>query len=108
MKGTEQKCTTATKDCPLAKDVEREGIDRIDVIVCKLVNALEMLNETYIQHINQVCLNRDKTYEHNAELLKMVSSLQAELSRERERYDKLVAYIAHHNGASANTTNINV
>lgn len=75
-------------------------IDRTNKIVGMLAEVSKRISESYMQHINTLCINRDK-------MLEQINRLTAMLAEERRRNDALWQHLLTRHSPATNNINVN-
>ena len=75
-------------------------IDRTNKIVAMLADVSKKISESYIQHINTLCVNRDK-------MLEQINRLTVMLAEERRRNDALWQHLLTKHSPATNNINVN-
>ena len=75
-------------------------IDRTNKMVAMLADVSKKISESYMQHINTLCINRDK-------MLEQTSRLTAMLTEERRRNDALWQHLLTKHSPATNNINVN-
>lgn len=75
-------------------------IDRTNKMVAMLTEVLKRISESYMQHINTLCINRDK-------MLEQINRLTAMLAEERRRNDTLWQHLLTKQTQATNNINVN-
>lgn len=75
-------------------------IDRTNKIVAMLAEVSKRISESYMQHINTLCINRDK-------MLEQINRLTAMLAEERRRNDALWQHLLTKHSPATNNINVN-
>lgn len=75
-------------------------IDRTNKMVAMLTEVSKRICESYMQHINTLCINRDK-------MLKQINRLTAMLAEERRRNDALWQHLLTKQTQATNNINVN-
>lgn len=75
-------------------------IDRTNKIVAMLAEVSKRISESYMQHINTLCVNRDK-------MLEQINRLTAMLAEERRRNDALWQHLLTKRSPATNNINVN-
>ena len=75
-------------------------IDRTNKMVAMLAEVSKKISESYMQHINTLCVNQDK-------MLEQISRLTAMLAEERRRNDALWQHLLSKNSPATNNINVN-
>lgn len=75
-------------------------IDRTNKIVGMLAEVSKRISDSYMQHINTLCINRDK-------MLEQISRLTAMLAEERRRNDALWQHLLTKHSPATNNINVN-
>lgn len=75
-------------------------IDRTNKMVAMLADVSKKISESYMQHINTLCINRDK-------MLEQISRLTAMLAEERRRNDALWQHLLTKHSPATNNINVN-
>lgn len=75
-------------------------IDRTNKMVAMLAEVSKRISESYMQHINTLCINRDK-------MLEQINRLTAMLAEERRRNDTLWQHLLTKHSPATNNINVN-
>lgn len=75
-------------------------IDRTNKMVAILADVSKKISESYMQHINTLCINRDK-------MLEQINRLTAMLAEERRRNDALWQHLLTKHSPATNNINVN-
>lgn len=75
-------------------------IDRTNKMVAMLADVSKKISESYMQHINTLCINRDK-------MLEQINHLTAMLAEERRRNDALWQHLLTKHSPATNNINVN-
>ena len=75
-------------------------IDRTNKMVAMLADVSKKISESYMQHINTLCVNRDK-------MLEQINRLTVMLAEERRRNDALWQHLLTKHSPAANNINVN-
>lgn len=75
-------------------------IDRTNKMVAMLTEVSKRISESYMQHINTLCINRDK-------MLEQINRLTAMLAEERRRNDTLWHHLLTKQTQATNNINVN-
>lgn len=75
-------------------------IDRTNKIVGMLAEVSKRISDSYMQHINTLCVNRDK-------MLEQINRLTAMLAEERRRNDALWQHLLTKHSPATNNINVN-
>lgn len=75
-------------------------IDRTNKIVAMLAEVSKRISDSYMQHINTLCINRDK-------MLEQINRLTAMLAEERRRNDALWQHLLTKHSPATNNINVN-
>lgn len=75
-------------------------IDRTNKMVAMLAEVSKRISESYMQHINTLCINRDK-------MLEQINRLTAMLAEERRRNDALWQHLLTKHSPATNNINVN-
>ena len=75
-------------------------IDRTNKMVAMLAEVSKKIIESYMQHINTLCVNRDK-------MLEQINRLTAMLADERRRNDAFWQHLLTKHSPAANNINVN-
>lgn len=75
-------------------------IDRTNKMVAMLTEVSKRISESYMQHINTLCINRDK-------MLEQINRLTAMLAEERRRNDALWQHLLTKQTQATNNINVN-
>ena len=75
-------------------------IDRTNKIVGMLAEVSKRISDSYMQHINTLCINRDK-------MLEQINRLTAMLAEERRRNDALWQHLLTKHSPATNNINEN-
>ena len=75
-------------------------IDRTNKIVATLAEVSKRISDSYMQHINTLCINRDK-------MLEQINRLTAMLAEERRRNDALWQHLLTKHSPATNNINVN-
>lgn len=75
-------------------------IDRTNKIVAMLAEVSKRISDSYMQHINTLCVNRDK-------MLEQINRLTAMLAEERRRNDALWQHLLTKHSPATNNINVN-
>lgn len=75
-------------------------IDRTNKIVGMLAEVSKRISDSYMQHINTLCINRDK-------MLEQINRLTAMLAEERRRNDALWQHLLTKHSPATNNINVN-
>lgn len=75
-------------------------IDRTNKMVAMLAEVSKRISESYMQHINTLCINRDK-------MLEQINRLTAMLAEERRRNDTLWQHLLNKHSPATNNINVN-
>ena len=75
-------------------------IDRTNKMVAMLADVSKKISESYMQHINTLCINRDK-------MLEQINRLTAMLAEERRRNDALWQHLLTKHSPATNNINVN-
>lgn len=75
-------------------------IDRTNKMVAMLTEVSKRISDSYMQHINTLCINRDK-------MLEQINRLTAMLAEERRRNDALWQHLLTKHSPATNNINVN-
>lgn len=75
-------------------------IDRTNKMVAMLAEVSKRISDSYMQHINTLCINRDK-------MLEQINRLTAMLAEERRRNDALWQHLLTKHSPATNNINVN-
>lgn len=75
-------------------------INRTNKIVGMLAEVSKRISDSYMQHINTLCINRDK-------MLEQINRLTAMLAEERRRNDALWQHLLTKHSPATNNINVN-
>lgn len=75
-------------------------IDRTNKMAAMLADVSKKISESYMQHINTLCINRDK-------MLEQINRLTAMLAEERRRNDALWQHLLTKHSPATNNINVN-
>lgn len=75
-------------------------IDRTNKMVAMLAEVSKKISKSYMQHINTLCVNRDK-------MLEQINRLTAMLAEERRRNDALWQHLLTKPSPATNNINVN-
>ena len=75
-------------------------IDRTNKMVAMLAYVSKKISESYMQHINTLCVNRDK-------MLEQINRLTVMLAEERRRNDALWQHLLTKHSPATNNINVN-
>lgn len=75
-------------------------IDRTNKMVAMLADVSKKISESYMQHINTLCINRDK-------MLEQINRLTVMLAEERRRNDALWQHLLTKHSPATNNINVN-
>lgn len=75
-------------------------IDRTNKMVAMLADVSKKISESYMQHINTLCVNRDK-------MLEQINRLTVMLAEERRRNDALWQHLLTKHSPATHNINVN-
>ena len=78
----------------------KAGWARTNKMVAMLTEVSKRISESYMQHINTLCINRDK-------MLEQINRLTAMLAEERRRNDTLWQHLLTKQTQATNNINVN-